>query len=473
MKDLSLQRQFGFEVWTSEKIKKAFEFAEGYKEFLSECKTEREVVEWVVKRLEKNFLEIESKGAFPPSKTGRKFYLVNRGKSLILAILGERPTREGARIVLAHVDSPRIDLKVNPLYEEEKIAWFKTQYYGGIKKYQWPAIPLAIHGVVVLANGRKVCLNIGEKPIDPVFSITDLLPHLSQKQLEKKLEEAVEGEEMNLVIGSRPIANSKLKTQNSKLDEKKDLVKLGILELLNREYGISEEDLVSADLEIVPAGRARDLGFDQSLVGGYGQDDRICVYAALQAFLSLEKPTKTCFLVLVDKEETGSESNTGALSCFIPDFVSEILYLEEKQHDENVLRDCLACSKAISADVTVAFDPDYKEVFDSYNTARLGAGVVLEKYTGRRGKMGTNEATAEYVAEIRKIFDEKEILWQTGGLGKVDLGGGGTIAMFLARHNLDVVDLGPAILSMHSPFEISSKIDLFAAFEAYRAFWTA
>lgn len=456
------KRKFGFEVWEEEKIKKAFEFAEGYKKFLSECKTEREVVNWVLGKVKGSFQELESIGEKKHSDS-QEFYLVNRRKSVVLARLGQRPIREGLRIILAHIDSPRIDLKLMPLYEEEKIAWLKTQYYGGIKKYQWPAIPLALHGEVVLEDGKKVSLRIGEGKDDPVFTITDLLPHLSGKQMEKKLEEAIEGEEMNIIVGSWPVKEGETK--------EKEKVKFGVLKKLFQNYGIREEDLVSADLEIVPAGEARDLGFDRSLVGGYGQDDRICAYAAVQAFLTLEEGKMPCLLVLVDKEETGSESNTGALSNFIPDFISELLYLEEKKHDENLLRDCLSCSKAISADVTVGFDPDYKDAFDARNTARLGAGIVLEKYTGRRGKSGTSEATAEFMAEIRRLFNKKGILWQTGGLGKVDLGGGGTIAAFLARYNLDVVDAGPPVLSMHSPFEVSSKIDLYACYEAYRVFF--
>jgi len=474
--DLTFKKKFGFEVWNKSRINKAFKFAEDYKSFISENKTEREVVEWVLKQAEKaGFASFEGIGPSPKKarEKAKKVYGVNRGKSVILGVFGKRPMSQGIKMILAHVDSPRIDLKLKPLYEEEKLAWLKTQYYGGIKKYQWPALPLAIHGLVVLASGKQVSVLMGEKPQEPVLTITDLLPHLSKKQLEKKLEEAVEGEEMNVIIGSEPIMSSKLNPpvggQNSKQDEK-NTVKMGTLELLNKKYGIVEEDLVSADLEIVPAGPARDLGFDASMVGGYGQDDRICAFSAFKALQAVNEPESSIVIVFVDKEETGSESNTGALSNFIPDFISEMLYLETGTHNENLLRDCLSQTKALSADVTVAFDPDYKDVFDSKNTARLGAGIVLEKYTGRKGKSGTSEASAEYLAEIRKIFNQNNILWQTGGLGKVDLGGGGTIAMFLARYNMDVVDAGPPILSMHSPFEISSKIDLYACFEAYRAF---
>jgi aspartyl aminopeptidase len=468
--NLTFERQFGFETWSKARIDKAFEFAQGYKDFLSACKTEREVVSWAKNQAEKQgFIGIDQ--CVDPKNKNRKIYSVNRGKSILLGVFGQKPVVDGIQMILAHVDAPRIDLKPMPLYESEKIAWLKTQYYGGIKKYQWPAIPLALHGTIVLTSGEKVEVLIGEEEADPVFTITDLLPHLSRAQMEKKLEEAVAGEELNIIIGSRPAT----RTRNNETGtmDKKDTVKLGVLELLNMKYGITEEDFVSADLEIVPTGKARDLGFDGSLIGGYGQDDRICVYTAFKALLEVNDPVRPIMIVLVDREEIGSESNTGALSSFIPDFVSEMLCLETGTHDENLLRDCLTKSQALSADVTSGFDPDYSEVFDGKNTARIGAGVVLEKYTGRRGKSDTNEATAEYLAKIRNVFNKNNILWQTGGLGKVDLGGGGTIAMFLARHNMDVVDAGPPLLSMHSPFEISSKIDLYAALEAYRAFLSA
>lgn len=475
MVDLTFKRKFGYEEWPKDKIKKVFQFAEDYRKFISACKTERKVVDWTVKQSQKlGFEELQSIAvkSSPEDKGATKIFGVNRGKAIILGQFGQRPLREGARLVLAHIDSPRIDLKLQPLYEEEKIAFLKTQYYGGIKKYQWPAIPLAIFGIVVLESGRAIQIDIGDKPGDQVLTISDLLPHLSQKQMEKKLSEAIEGEELNIVVGSIPLKDQK-KDSKDQGKEEKDLVKMGILEWLNKEFSLKEEDLVSADLEIVPAGEAKDLGFDRSLLGGYGQDDRICAYTALQALWEVKDPAFTNMVVLVDKEETGSESNTGALSNFIPDFVSEMLYLQEGKHDENTLRDCLSLSKAISADVTVGFDPDYKDVFDSKNTARIGAGICLEKYTGRKGKADTNEATAEFLAEMRRVFNENKILWQIGGLGKVDLGGGGTIAMFLARYNMDVVDAGPALLSMHSPFEISSKVDLYSCFEGYKAFLSA
>lgn len=463
---LTFERKFGYEVWDKARVNKAFEFARGYKDFLSECKTEREVVSSIKIRAEKQgFAAIESVGL---KNEKRKIYSVNRGKSILLGVFGQKPVADGLQMILAHVDAPRFDLKPMPLYESEKIAWLKTQYYGGIKKYQWPAIPLALHGAIVLTSGETVEVLVGESEADPVFTITDLLPHLSRAQMEKKLEEAVAGEELNIIIGSRPAGRAG--NNEPAVGDKKDTIKLAVLQLLNKKYGISEEDFVSADLEIVPAGKARDLGFDSSLIGGYGQDDRICVYTAFKALLEVNDPVRPVMIALVDREEVGSESSTGALSSFIPDFVSEMLYLETGTHDENLLRDCLTKSQALSADVTAGFDPDYSEVFDGKNTARIGAGVVLEKYTGRRGKSDTNEATAEYLAKIRHVFNKNSILWQTGGLGKVDLGGGGTIAMFLARHNMDVVDAGPPLLSMHSPFEVSSKVDVYACFEAYKAF---
>jgi len=342
MADLAFKRKFGYEEWPSEKIKKAFELAEEYRKFISECKTERKVVERVRDRVkDRGYRELKSitgiTGTTGTTGMG-KIFGINRGKAMILGQFGKRPLIEGARLVLAHIDSPRIDLKLQPLYEGEKIAYLKTQYYGGIKKYQWPAIPLAIYGTVVLENGKLIQIEIGDKPGDPVLTITDLLPHLSQKQMEKKLSEAVEGEELNIVIGSIPV--KKAEDRRLKVEDGKETVKLGILEWMNKKYGIKEEDLVSADLEIVPAGEAKDLGFDRSMIGGYGQDDRICVFSAMEALLTTKNPEFTNIVILVDKEETGSESNTGALSNFIPDFISEMLYLQTGRHDENNLRDC-------------------------------------------------------------------------------------------------------------------------------------
>ncbi len=479
-RDLLFEKKYGFEVWPKARINKALSFAEGYRQFLSQCKTESEVVSFVASQAkQEGFVQIEGYGTgfvCPVfKKAPQKVLGINRGKSLALGIFGQKPLKSGLRMILAHIDSPRLDLKPQPLYESEKIAWLKTQYYGGIKKYQWPTLPLAIHGEIVLANGKEILINMGENEAEPVLTITDLLPHLSKEQMQKKLEEAIEAEELNIVVGSLPSSKLKLAyrqagRQRAKSEKNKDTIKLGILELLNKRYGITEEDLVSSDLEIVPAGKARDLGFDASMILAYGQDDRVCAYSALQALLIQNDPEYTSLIVLVDREEIGSEGNTGALSNFIPDFISEMLYLETGTHDENLLRDTLAKTKAISADVTVGFDPDYASAFDPKNTARVGAGIVLEKYTGHRGKSGTSEASAQYMAFMRNIFNKNGILWQTGGLGKTDLGGGGTVAQFLAQYNLEVVDAGPAVLSMHAPFEITSKADVYSCFEAYRVF---
>ena len=463
---LFFEKKFGFDYWNKKTISSVFNFAQEYKNFLSNCKTERKVVDWAERMAKTNgykFLQgAESKTKENKKLKGGKFYSVNRKKSIILARFGRKKITDGLRLILAHIDSPRLDLKMKPLYEEEHLGFLKTHYYGGIKKYQWTSVPLAIYGVVARQDGSIINIEIGEKPNEPVLMISDLLPHLSKEQLEKKLEEAVKAEELNLIIGSL--------AKQSKDEKEQDKVKRNLLEMLNRKYKISEEDLVSADLEIVPAGRARDLGIDASLISAYGQDDKICAFSALSALFNTKEPEFTSVVALVDREEIGSEGVTGATSNFIVDFIGEMLYLEQGMYNENYLRDVLSASKAISADVTVGFDPDYSDVFDQRNTARIGAGVVLEKYTGHRGKSMTSEATAEYMAYIRNIYNKAGVNWQTGGMGKVDVGGGGTIAMFLARHNIDIVDSGPAILSMHAPFEIASKADLYSTYLAYKAF---
>ena len=456
------ERKFAFDIWDKKTISQAFKFAEEYKKFLSENKTERKVVEWVEKEaLKRNYKKIDTfkKPNFKIGKE-RKFYSINRNKSIILGNLGKKDILNGLKLILAHIDSPRLDLKLQPLYEKEHLAFLKTHYYGGIKKYHWPAIPLAIYGVIVRQNGEIINIEIGDKENEPVLMITDLLPHLSGKQFEKALYNAIEAEELNLLIGSIGVRKGKEKIKNN------------ILQILNRKYKITEEDLISADLEVVPAGPCRDLGIDSSLIAGYGQDDRICAFCAVNALFETNNLDQTCVVALVDREETGSEGATGATSNFIIDFIGELLYFQKKEYNENYLRDALSLSKAISGDVTCGFDPDYQYVFDSKNTARLGAGVVIEKYTGRGGKFYTSEATAEYMAYIRNIFNKAKVNWQTGGLGKVDIGGGGTIAMFLARYNMDIVDCGPPLLSMHAPFEISHKADLYSTFRAYLAFFS-
>ena len=462
------QRKFAFDYWDKKTTSLSFDFAKDYKKFLSSCKTERKTVNWIEGEARKiGYQVLQNIGPNtkkPKSLAGKKFYNINRGKSIIFAHFGKKKISDGLHLISAHIDSPRLDLKMQPFYEQEHLGYLKTHYYGGIKKYQWTALPLAIYGVVVKTGGSVINIELGEKEDEPVLMISDLLPHLLKEQMEKKLEEAVKAEELNLIIGNIAQPGKK---------EEENRVKKNLLSLLNKKYDITEEDFISADLEIVPVGQARDLGFDSSLITGYGQDDKICAFAASRALFDLKNPEFTSLVILVDREEIGSEGATGATSNFIIDFIGELLYLEQGEYNENYLRDVLSLSKAISADVTAGFDPDYADVFDPNNTARLGAGVVLVKYTGQKGKAYTSEATAEYMAYIRKILNTAKINWQTGSLGKIDIGGGGTIAMFLARHNVDIVDCGPPILSMHAPFEISSKADLYSSYQFYKAFFGA
>ena len=463
--NLMFEKKFAFDVWDDATTKAAFDFCEGYKEFLNRAKTERLAVSFVEKAaIEAGFGRLEHIGQNDKiAKIGfdKPVYSVNRGKAIILAKPGKRPVSDGVRMILAHVDSPRLDLKVKPLFESDHIAFLKTHYYGGIKKYQWTALPLAMYGVIIRQDGSRVEIALGDDFKDQIFMITDLLPHLDKLQAEKKLDDAIPAETLNVLIGS----------MGTKAKDDKDAVKKNLLKILNEKYGICEEDFVSADLELVPQGFARDLGFDRSMIAAYGHDDRICAYPAMESLFKADNRDYASILVLVDKEEIGSEGITSANSNFIVDFVSELLYLEADKHDENVLRDAFFKSKAISADVTVAFDSDYAEVFDNMNTARLGAGIAVEKYNGHGGKIYSNEATAEYMAFIRKILNDADINWQTGGMGKIDIGGGSTIAKFLACQNIDVVDAGIAILSMHAPFEIASKADIYSAYLAYKAFF--
>jgi aspartyl aminopeptidase len=462
--NLMFEKKFAFDVWDEKTTKQAFDFCEGYKEFLSGAKTERLAVKIAeAQAIENGFKKLEHIGEVDQKGFNAPVYSINRGKAIILAKPGKKPVKEGVRMILAHIDSPRLDLKVRPLFEGEHMAFLKTHYYGGIKKYQWTALPLAMYGVIVKQDASKIEIAIGDKPGDPIFMITDLLPHLAKLQSEKKLDEAIPAETLNVVVGS-------LRTKNK---DDKEPVKKNLLNFLNKTYGIAEEDFVSADLELVPQGAARDLGFDRSLIAAYGQDDRVCAYTAMESLFKTKENEYASILVLTDKEEIGSEGATGANSNYISDFVSELIYLETGNHDENVLRDVFIKTKAISADVTVGFDPDYADVFDAANTARIGAGVAIEKHSGYRGKYDTSEATAEFVGFVRKIFNENDINWQIGGMGKVDVGGGGTVAMYLARLNMDIVDIGVPLLSMHAPFEIASKADIYSAYLAYKAFFEA
>ena len=379
---------------------------------------------------------------------------------MYLAVIGKEDIKNGLNIIGSHVDSPRLDLKPNPLYEESDFAYFKTHYYGGIKKYQWTAIPLAIHGVIVKKNGEKVIVKIGEENSDPIFTITDLLPHLATKQMEKKAKDLVEGESLNLLIGSIPYNNKEIS----------ESVKLNILNILNQKYGITEEDFLSSELEIVPAFKAKTMGFDWSMVAGYGQDDKVCAYTSLTALMNVQNPKKTAVCILSDKEEIGSMGNTGMETQMFDLFISKILD-KLNVNKPNLINEVFANSKMLSADVNAGFDPNYADAFERNNTDYLGRGISINKYTGTRGKSGGSDANAEYIAEIRKLLDENDISYNIAELGKVDLGGGGTIAYILANKGVDVVDCGVPVLSMHAPYEVTSKYDVYSAYKAYEVFW--
>jgi len=428
-----------------------------YLAFLSEGKTERE--SWNIlegRARNAGFTELDEVKGFIP---GQKVSLSVRGKAGILAIAGIRPLSEGFRLVAAHLDAPRLDIKQRPLYEEEGLAFLKTHYYGGIKKYQWTAMPLALHGVVILRDGHIVEIVVGEADEDPILTITDLLPHLSKDQYDKKLREAISGESLNLLLGHDP--------SNEDGEER---VKLAILHLLKDKYGIEEDDFVSAELEVVPAGKARYAGLDRSFIAGYGQDDRVCSFAAWKAIEEIEQPEWTTIVLFADKEEIGSDSNTGMKARYLENFIAELVTLQNGSYDGLMVRRSLARAKALSADVTAGYDPNYAEVMDKRNSAFMGRGVVICKYTGSRGKSESSDANPEFIAEVRHIFDGAKITWQTAELGKVDQGGGGTIAQYMAIYGMEVLDCGVGILSMHAPWEISSVADVIMMMRAYRAF---
>jgi len=435
-----------------------------YMDFLSAAKTEREAHDLAVAAARaKGFRSLdECMAEGKPLEPGAKIYRSCRGKTLFLAVVGRKPLADGLHIVGGHTDSPRLDAKPNPLYEDGEVALLDTHYYGGIKKYQWVALPLALHGVVVKTTGETVTVTIGEDLADPVFVITDLLPHLGKDQAEKKLSEAIPGEGLNVLFGSRPSPDTK----------EKDKVKHRLLGLLHERYGIVEEDFVSAELEIVPAGPARELGLDRSMILGYGHDDRICAYAGLRGLLDLEKtPEYTAIVLLCDKEEIGSVGATGMDSVFFENSVAELLALGGEAQQELVLRRCLERSRMLSADVYVLHDPNFPDVSSPNNAARINHGVAIAKYTGARGKGGSSDASAEFMAEIRRVFDAAGVAWQMAELGKVDQGGGGTIAMFLARYGMDVVDCGVGLFSMHAPWEVAGKLDTYMTYKAYHAFF--
>lgn len=442
-------------VMTDAHFKKAMDFNEGYKAFLDLAKTEREAVEVTISMLQERGYKAFVVGK--KYKAGDKIYWNNRGKSLVYSVIGKKPLEDGIRIMASHVDSPRIDLKPNPLYEDADMALLKTHYYGGIRKYQWVAIPLAMHGVVSLKNGNKVAISLGEQEGDPVFCINDLLPHLAQEQSQRKLEQGIKGEELNVLVGSLPFKEDKLSER----------VKLNILNLLYEKYGMIEADFLSADLSLVPAHKASDVGFDRSMVGAYGHDDRVCAYTSIMASFDAEKPEYTWVNILADREEIGSDGNTGLASRMLDYFVWDLA--RAFGVDGSVV---LRNSRCLSADVNVAFDPTFPDVTEKRNVARLGYGVCLTKYTGSRGKSGTSEATAEYMGYVRRLFDQQKVCWQTGELGRVDLGGGGTVAKFIANLGVDVVDLGVPVLSMHAPFEVVSKLDVYNAYRGFSSFVT-
>lgn len=435
-------------------IKAAFDFCDGYKKFLDAAKTEREAVKEVVAQAEK--LGYEAFDSAKNYKAGDKVYYNNRGKAVILSTIGTQPVESGVKIAVAHIDSPRLDLKPNPLYEDCDFAMLKTHYYGGIRKYQWTAIPLSLHGVVVKGDGSEVEVRIGECEGDPQFVITDLLPHLAAEQSKRTLADGIKGEELNIMIGSLPFKD----------DSASEAVKLNIMKILNEKYGIVEEDFLTAELEAVPAFKATDIGFDRSLIGAYGHDDRVCAYPEMIAEFETKNPVKTTVTIFADKEETGSDGNTGLASSFLRYFIG---LLAKKQGGD--VDTALVNSECLSADVNAGLDPTFPNVSERRNASMLNYGAVITKYTGARGKSGTSDASAEYVGKIRRLLNEANVKWQTGELGKVDEGGGGTVAKFVANLGADVVDLGVSVLSMHAPFEVVSKFDVYMCYRAVKAFY--
>ncbi len=451
------KKENGVDFMSDDEIARCDKFCEGYKKFLFENKTEREFA--------KSAEELAVKNGFEPFdefarelKPGAKVYKMNRNKAIILCVKGKKSVKEGVRISAAHIDSPRIDLKQCPVYEDSGLGFFKTHYYGGIKKYQWTAIPLSLHGRICKNDGSYIDVKLGEEPNEPKFCITDILPHLGAEQMARKASEIVKGEELNVVIGSRPFRD----------DKESEKIKLNLLNILYEKYGIVERDFLSAELELVPAFSVDDIGFDRSLIGGYGHDDRVCSYPAMQAIFDMDTvPEYTAVTVLTDKEETGSDGNTGLNSSYLKYFIADLARLEGLEG-----RDVLRHSKCLSADVNAAFDPTWPSQFEKNNASFINHGVVVTKFTGSRGKAGTSDASAEYVSFVKNLMESNGVLWQSGELGKVDGGGGGTVAMYIANLDVDVIDVGVPVLSMHSPYEIVSKIDTYMAYKAFLTFFT-
>ena len=450
---LFMEKKHAALIMSESEIAACDDFCESYKDFLDSSKTEREAAKTAITLAKEEGFKEYTAGM--PLKAGDKIYYCNRGKAVILAVIGTEPAEKGVHLAAAHIDSPRLDLKQNPLYEDNDIALFKTHYYGGIKKYQWTAMPLSLHGVAVKKDGTKVELCIGEDENDPVFFVSDLLPHLAQEQVKRTLAEGIKGEELNVVVGSRPFRD----------DDVSEKVKLNILAVLNEKYGLTEADFLSAEFEMVPAFKAKDVGFDRSLIGSYGHDDRVCAYTALEAILGCDKVNKTAVVCLTDKEETGSDGNTGLCSAYLKNFLYDLADSFGVKG-----RTLISNTECLSADVNAAFDPTFPDVVEKRNAAFLNKGVVVTKFTGARGKSGTSDASAEFVGRVRALMENNNIVWQTGELGKVDLGGGGTVAAYLANLDMDVIDVGVPVLAMHAPYEIVAKTDVYMTYKAFCAF---
>ncbi len=474
-----MERKNIWETFDAKHLKKLETLNQEYMEFLDHGKTERECIDTIVNTIEKEgYRELESviKSGEELSQ-GDMVYSVWMNKSIVMFRIGEKPMTEGINILGAHIDSPRLDIKQNPLYEEGGFAYLDTHYYGGVKKYQWVAIPLALHGVVVKKDGTTIELNIGENEKDPVFFVSDLLIHLSQEQLEKKASKVIEGEALDIIVGNKPLVidrkadkgKDKEHDKESGKEPAKEAVKAGILDILKNSYGIEEEDFISAELEVVPAGKAREAGLDRSMILAYGQDDRVCAFTSMRAMLDVKESDRTACCILVDKEEIGSVGATGMQSKFFENAVAEVMELCGEYSELNVRR-CLARSCMLSSDVSSAFDPSFASSFDKKNVAYLGSGMVFNKFTGSRGKSGSNDANAEYLAHLRSILADKKVNFQTAELGRVDLGGGGTIAYILALYGMNVVDCGVAVLNMHAPWEATSKADVYETYRGYKAF---
>lgn len=463
---LFYKKHYIWEKLNNDERNDVFKLGDDYRAFMDASKTERLSIKEIVKRAEANgFVNLESKKEI---KSGDKIYYVNKGKNAVLSVIGKESIESGMNIVGSHVDSPRIDLKQNPLYEKHGVSLLKTHYYGGLRKYQWVTIPLALYGTVVKADGEKVEIAIGDEENDPIFYITDLLPHLAKDQNDKKLSEAIEGEGLNVVIGSLPAVND----VDGDDDKEERKFKFNVLKILNEKYGMIEEDFQTAELEIVPAGKSRDVGLDRGMIMAYGHDDRVCAYTSLKAMLELENPEKTAMAIFADKEEIGSVGSTGMHSAFFNNMVAELIAIQNNgNYCELSLKRALASSSMLSSDVAAGVDPTYPEVTELQNAPIMGKGVAMVKYTGSRGKSGANDASAEYIGKLRKLFNENGVMWQPSELGKVDQGGGGTIAYIMANYNMDVVDLGVPVLSMHAPFEIISKTDLYMTYKAYKTFY--